>query len=301
MSSDDWLVPPLLPSGSLLHIVAPASPFDRARFDAGLALIEAHYRTRVPEALFARTRFLAGDDRARSQAFQAALADPEAGAIVAARGGYGATRLLPDLDVETVRRANKWLVGFSDVTALHALWARARVCSIHGPMVASLGDASEPVRAAWFALLAGEPPPSLADLVCVRPGRVRGRLLGGNLTVLAALVGTPFMPDLRGGVLMLEDITERPYRLDRTLTSLLQAGVLRDVVGVVLGQFTQCESGPDGASALDVLCERLGTLNVPIAANAPFGHVPDNVPMLLGAQVDLDAQRGSLHFLEAPR
>jgi muramoyltetrapeptide carboxypeptidase len=295
--SSSWITPPALAPGALVRVVAPSSPFERERFEAGLALIEARYRTCSTGDLFAREGFLAGADAARLSAFRAALGDPETAAIVAARGGYGATRLLPELEVAKVRRANKWLVGFSDVTALHALWARAQVCSIHGPMVASLSDAPQAVRDAWFALLEGAPAPPLRQLERVRPGRARGRLLGGNLTVLAALVGTPYMPDLRGAVLLLEDISERPYRQDRTLTTLLQAGALQDLAGAVLGQFTQCEPGPDGVTALSVLAERLGTLRIPIVANAPFGHVPDNVPMLLGAEVELDADTGSLHFL----
>jgi muramoyltetrapeptide carboxypeptidase len=114
--------------------------------------------------------------------------------------------------------------------------------------------------------------------------------------VLAALIGTPFMPDLRGAVLLLEDIGERPYRIDRTLTTLLQAGALQGVSGVLLGQFAQCEPGADGTTALSALSERLGSLNVPIVANAPVGHVPDNVPVMLGAEVEVDAHAGRVHF-----
>jgi muramoyltetrapeptide carboxypeptidase len=292
-----FLVPPRLAPGALVQIVAASSPFERERFDLGLAQIETRYRARLADNLFARTGFLAGDDAARLSALERALDDGEALALVAARGGYGATRLLPKLDAARIRRAGKWLVGFSDITALHALWARAEVCSVHGPMVTSLSEAPEHVRTAWFALLEGQQPAALSALTCVRTGRARGRLLGGNLTVLAALCGTPYMPDLRGAVLLLEDITERPYRLDRTLTTLLQAGVLHGLAGVVLGQFAQCEAGPDGITALTVLAERLAALNVPIVANAPVGHVPDNVPVLLGAEVELDADAGSLHFV----
>jgi muramoyltetrapeptide carboxypeptidase len=292
-----FLMPPKLAPGSLVQVVAASSPFERERFDLGLAQIEARYRVRLADNLFARTGFLAGDDAARLSALERALDDEQARAIVAARGGYGATRLLPKLDVARIRRARKWLVGFSDVTALHALWARAEVCSIHGPMVTSLGEAPEHVRTAWFALLEGVQPAALSALTCVRTGRARGRLLGGNLTVLAALCGTRYMPDLHGAVLLLEDTTERPYRLDRTLTTLLQAGVLHGLAGIVLGQFAQCEAGPDGTTALSVLAERLSALNVPIVANAPVGHVPDNVPVLLGAEVELDADAGSVHFV----
>ncbi|HEX6241874.1 MAG TPA: LD-carboxypeptidase [Polyangiales bacterium] len=288
--------PPALSPGSLVHVVAPSSPFPRERFDKGLALLEARYRTKSSAALFARDGFLAGDDQARLAALEAALDDTDAGAVIAARGGYGATRLLPHLRVEDVRRADTWLVGFSDVTALHALWARAGQCSIHGPMLTSLWEAEPATQAAWFELLEGCRPRALTGLKPLRAGRCAGRLLGGNLTVLAALSGTPYMPDLTDAVLLLEDVTERPYRIDRTLTMLLQSGALTGLRGVVLGQFSQCDPGPDGVSALAVLEERLGTLRIPLVADAPIGHVPDNQPVLLGARVELDATAGTLSW-----
>lgn len=286
---------PLAP-GARVHLVAPSSPFDRARFDAGLALVSARYRPVLAPSLFARAGFLAGDDVSRSADLAAALDDPEARALLAARGGYGATRLLPDLSPERVRAAGKWLVGFSDVTALHALWARAGVASIHGPVVCSLPRASEVVRDAWFALLEGETPPPLRDLSVVRAGRAAGRLFAGNLTVLAALVGTPYFPPLDGTVLALEDIGERPYRLDRALTCLLQAGMLAGVRAIVLGQFTDCDPGPDGTSVHDVLAERLRLLGIPIVASAPFGHVDDNTPLLLGSEACVDTSSRTVVF-----
>jgi muramoyltetrapeptide carboxypeptidase len=218
------------------------------------------------------------------------------GAIVPARGGYGATRLLPSLEVAEIARANKWLVGFSDVTALHALWARAGLCSVHGPMVCSLPDAAPSVQAAWFQLLEGAAPAPLTGLTRVRAGRARGRLFGGNLTVLAALVGTPYMPPLDDVVLVLEDVGERPYRLDRVLTTLQQSGCFHGVRAVVLGQFTDCTPGPEGVTAQSVLKERLGSLGVPVLANAPFGHVADNTPLLFGAEAHVDADAGRVDF-----
>jgi len=284
--------PAALEAGSLVRVIAPSSPFDSERFERGLALLQVRYRTQLADGLFERSGYLAGRDEARLDALQAALADDATGAIVAARGGYGATRLLPRLDLERVRRANKWLVGFSDLTALHALWARAGLCSIHGPMVASPWEASAEAQAAWFGLLEGRASAPLEGLTCVRPGRASGVLMGGNLTVLAALVGTPHMPSLDGAVLLLEDVTERPYRLDRALTSMLQSGALAGVQAVVLGQFTQCEPGPDGVTALQVLEERLDTLGVPVLGDAPVGHVAENRAVLLGARVEVDAARG---------
>jgi muramoyltetrapeptide carboxypeptidase len=282
-----FLRPRPLTRDARVAVVAPSSPFDRARFDAGLALLRDRYQPTLASSLFATQGYLAGSDAVRLADLQGALADGEVRAIIPPRGGYGATRLLPALDAASVHASTPWLVGFSDVTALHALWARAGVCSIHGPMVCSLPEASVALREAWFALLEGAAPPPLRGLTCLHPGEAEGRLFGGNLTVLAALVGTPYLPPLEDVVLVLEDVAERPYRLDRMLTTMLQAGFFAGVRGIVLGQFTRCTAGADGISALDVLGERLLPLGIPILADAPVGHVPENWPLLFGATAQL--------------
>jgi muramoyltetrapeptide carboxypeptidase len=279
---------------SQVRVFTASSPFDLARFEKGLPFLQARYDVSLAEGLFERTGFLAGSDEARARAIHDALQDPSIAALIAARGGHGATRLLPSLRVETVRAANKQLVGFSDVTALHALWARAGLCSIHGPMVCSLADASADVQAQLFTLLEGAQPSPLTNLAVWCEGETEGRLFGGNLAVLAALLGTPYLPDLTGTILLLEDIGERPYRVDRMLTSMLQAGFFEGVRGVVLGQFSDCLPGSDGTSVEDVLREHLSGLGVPVFANAPVGHVADNVPMLLGSWAEMAG--GSVSF-----
>ncbi|MET0285902.1 MAG: LD-carboxypeptidase [Polyangiales bacterium] len=285
---------PLSP-GASLRVVAASSPFERERYVRGLALLRTRYTVSEGRSLFAKRGFLAGDDDLRLHDLRDALGS-DAHAIVPPRGGYGATRLLPSLDVDEVSGASKWLVGFSDVTALHALWARAGLCSIHGPMVCSLPEASVELQRRWFALLEGAPPPPLTELTSVIGGRAEGRLFGGNLSVLAALIGTPYFPDLTDTVLALEDVGERPYRLDRMLTTMLQAGVLTGVRAVILGRFTRCDPGPDGTSADDVLAEQLGSLGVPVVRDAPFGHVHENTPLLLGAHATVDATYGRVDF-----
>jgi muramoyltetrapeptide carboxypeptidase len=289
---------PLAP-GARVHVLAPSSPFDRARFEQGLPFLRERYDVTLGEALFERAGFLAGDDDARLRDLERALDDPAHGALIAARGGYGATRLLPHLEVGRIRRAEKWLVGFSDVTALHALWARAGLCSIHGPMVCSLADASMDVRDQWIDLLEGLDPRPLTALTRVHGGRAEGRLFGGNLTVLCALSGTPHAPPMDDTILVLEDIGERPYRIDRMLTQMLQAGLFEGVRGIVLGQLSECGPGPDGTTVEHVLEERLGSLGVPLVKDAPVGHIDDNQPLLLGATAFLDADGGRLE-LRAP-
>jgi muramoyltetrapeptide carboxypeptidase len=272
----------------------------RDRFAAGAAILGARYRLVHSERIFARTGYLAGSDDERLAELEAALADPSTKAVVCARGGYGLTRILGRLGDAPLRRAPKPIVGFSDVTALHAFAARAGVASIHGPVVGQLGELPFDDADALFALLeSAEPPPPLDGLRALHPGAADGRLMGGNLEVLSRLAGTALQPDLRGAVLLLEDVGERPYRMDRSLTQLELAGALEGVAGVVLGDFVSCaERDGSPPSAEEVLVERLGRRGVPILSGAPVGHGARNRALPLGARVRLDAAAGALVFLE---
>jgi muramoyltetrapeptide carboxypeptidase len=240
--------------------------------------------------------YFAGDDTRRLREITRAIEDPRVDGIIAARGGYGATRLLPQLDAAQVRARPKLLVGFSDITALHSLWARARVASIHGPMAATLGTLPAALATRFLDALEGRGPTQVTGLELLSRGRAEGVLLGGNLAVLASLLGTPHFPTLDGAILFLEDTGERPYRVDRMLTSLRNAGVLHAVRGIVLGAFEQALPGPDGVTVSEVLRERLTDLGVPVVAGLPCGHVEDNLELPLGTRVTLDADAGTLFF-----
>lgn len=284
--------------GGHIRVIAPSSPFPREDFERGVARLRERYRVSFGHDLFETHGFLAGDDARRLAELRDALADPDVDAIVAARGGYGATRLLESLRPEEVRAAPKLLVGFSDVTALHALWARAGLRSIHGPMVAALGRAEPSWVERWIAAVEGGPLAAATDLETIAPGEAEGAIVGGNLAVLAALAGTPHAPPLEGAVLFLEDVGEAPYRVDRMLTTLRQAGWLGRVRGVALGSFTACDPRADGRTVEAVLRDRLADLGVPVAAGIGAGHAPDDRELPLGAPVHLDATRGVLRFLE---
>jgi muramoyltetrapeptide carboxypeptidase len=279
--------------------VAPASPFDAEEVRRGVERLKARYDVSLDASLFERTGYFAGDDARRSGELLAALRDPHVDAIVAARGGYGTTRLLDRIEVDEVRRAAKLFVGFSDTTALHAAWARAGLRSLHAPMVAALGRTDAPPLERWIDAVEGRLAPPVGGLACWAAGTAEGPLVGGNLAVLAALVGTPYAPPLDGCVLFLEDVGERPYRVDRMLTTLLHAGWLRRVAAVVVGSFSECTPGEDGTCVEDVLRERLGQARVPVLAGLPAGHVKDNLELPLGAPVRVDASEGRLTFLEA--
>lgn len=277
-------------------MVAPSSPFDQAGFELGVARLRRRYELSYEPEILTRTGFLAGDDQRRLRELRAALASPEVDVIIAARGGYGATRIAPLIAADEVRRHAPLLVGFSDVSALHALWAHAGVGSLHGSMVATLGRVPEPLFERFCAALEGRFPERFEGLTSLARGVAEGVLLGGNLAVVCALLGTPLFPPLTDAVLFLEDIGERPYRVDRMLTSLRNAGVLRAVRAIVLGAFEQGEPGQDGVTLADVLSERLHDLGVPVVCGFPAGHIDDNSELPFGRRVTVDADSGVLHI-----
>ena len=299
-----------LSAGDRVAVVAPASPFDKEKFARGLAALASIGLSPVHgESLFGRhpaeNGYLAGDDERRASELRAALADKDARALVMARGGYGAMRLLHGerpLQPEEVRDHPKLLVGYSDATALHQLWAHAGVPSIHGPMCTQLGEDPSALERLRALLFDDRPPPPIAWDPMHSPGGpsgvVEGVLRGGNLAVLAALCGTPLQPRFSGAIVLLEDLGEPPYRLDRLVTQLLLAGALDGARGFVVGDLVG--PGEPSAGRSEAVAERLATLGVPVAMGAPFGHAGRNQPVALGVPHALDARQGTLRPLEQP-
>lgn len=308
--------PRRLRAGDVVGLVEPAG-FTADSFDLSLVLETVRAMGLVPRPaanLTSRYGYLAGTDEARAAPINAMFADPEVRAIFAVRGGWGCARVLPHLDFDTIRANPKLLIGFSDITALHlALAARTDCPSIHGPNAGSgWGTLS------WdsFRRLAfeGETPtwslPAGTENRLVqrngrirtfRPGRASGPLLGGNLTVLAALMGTPFLPDFEGAILFIEDTEEAPYRIDRMLTQLGLAGILGRVAGVVFGQCTDCTNPGNnlgGFTLSEVLQQHLAPLGVPAFQGALFGHVADQFSLPVGIRAEIDAEAGTIRILE---
>jgi len=290
--------PPPLRPGDVVRVVAPASPFDLEAFEAGLAVLRGPLglRPRLRPDVTARAGYLAGEDTRRLEEWREAVADPEARAIFCARGGYGAMRLLPAVDPAPLLAAPKLLVGFSDVTALHALLNRAGLATVHGPVVTQLGRAPADAVAHLRALLFGEAPrpgawgapaggAGLVGGATLTPGLARGPLLGGSLTLLAHLCGTPWLPLLGGAILVLEDVGERPYKLDRYLTQLALSGALRGLAGVAVGQLTDC----DGEAGAEVVRRLVRQLGIPAAEGFAFGHEDRNLALPLGPRATLVA------------
>lgn len=285
--------PPLLGPGDQIAVVAPSGPFDRTLVLVGLGWLSKRYRVKFGDGLFAREGFLAGSDERRLTELNRALRDPEVRAVVAARGGYGLTRIAHAVDRIALRDFPKWVVGFSDITALHVEASRVGVASIHADNVAGLGRGDGAARARWIAALEGEPvPKEFEGLETWRAGRATGPLAGGNLTVLfaCAAAGRLMLPD--GCVLLLEDVGEAPYRVDRMLSALISGGSLDRVAAVIVGEFTDSGVGRHGVPVEAVLHERLLSLGVPVVAGFPVGHGRRNVPVHLGLPVTVDASRG---------
>jgi muramoyltetrapeptide carboxypeptidase len=295
------LAPPKLKPGDAVSIVAPSGPFDRAAFEKGLDVLRGFdLRPLFDERLFAKQRYLAGPDAQRLELLEAAIADPVSKAIWCARGGYGAMRLLPSLKLRALIERPKLFVGFSDATALHAAWNARGLRTLHAPVLTQLGGQPGPVLDRLRALLfSAEPPPPLqaAPVSTFSPGRARGLLLGGNLSILSRLVGTPYLPSLSGAVLFFEDVGERPYRLDRLWTHLTLAHALDGVRGIAVGELTGCEEKEADYRALDVVGDLCRSLGVPAVGGFQVGHGDVNEPLPLGAEVELDADRGTLTFL----
>lgn len=290
----------VLRPGDRVAVIAPSGPLPEERFAAGLTLLSARYEVVHSGGLMSRSGYLAGDDGRRLAELRWALGDPSVRAVFCGRGGYGAMRYLPALmEVRAEDRRAVPLVGFSDVTVLLLWQAQAGIASVHGPVVTQLGALPGEDVAALFALLEGAPPADLTGLQALHGGRAEGRLLGGNLEMLSRLCGTPLGQALRPPsgepvILLLEEVGEAPYRIDRALTQLLLAGLLDQVAGVIVGELTDCQGV---GQALDVVGERLGSLGVPVLAGAPIGHGGRNRAVPIGAPVAIDGAAGMLRFL----
>jgi muramoyltetrapeptide carboxypeptidase len=310
--------PARLEPGDLVGIVAPASaPPDPKAVDRAVAQVERlGFTPRLGRHVRARLGYLAGTDRERAADLMGMFTHPQIRGIICLRGGYGTGRLLTRLDYAQIRRKPKVFAGYSDITALHCAMARyANLVTFHSPMLnEGLGSAHFPSfsnRGFLRLVSQSEPAGSIVrgyrarTITPLRRGVAEGRLIGGNLSLLVTILGTPFQPSFRNRLLFLEDIGEEPYRLDRMLTHLLNAGVLQQVAGVAVGVNRDCED-PQARrtreyrqSQAEVLAERLKPLGVPVVTGLPFGHQPLHATLPVGARARLDANRGDLILTEA--
>jgi muramoyltetrapeptide carboxypeptidase len=292
--------PPMLAPGARVALVAPSGPLsDEQDLARAVANVTSFGWLAVPgECVLERDGYLAGSDDDRLADLNRALRDDSIDAVWCIRGGYGAMRLLEGIDYEALARRPKAIIGYSDITELHAaVGRRCALVSYHG--ATARAHLPERTRASLARVLA-EPwkqisvtEPSMTPL---RRGTARGRLAGGNLALLAALAGTPYAPDLDGAILVLEDVNEAVYRIDRMLTQLWLSGALRSVAGLAFGAFTEIPDDPANAERplTRVLEEFAARCGVPCVSGFPMGHVDDQDTFPLGAMASLNADEGVL-------
>ncbi|NMC62846.1 MAG: LD-carboxypeptidase [SAR324 cluster bacterium] len=311
------IYPKILKKGDLVGLVAPASPpFKASYIDKVISVLERKgFRVIEGRSLRKRHGFLAGTDKERASDLMSMFANSKVKAIFCLRGGYGCGRILSLLDYKLIARSPKIFLGFSDITALHmAISKKSKLISFHGPVGTSL--MKNPSGFSWDTLertlMSSRAPGSLLQglgkkdqtLEVIRNGEATGRLIGGNLSVLAASIGTDYLPSFKGKILLIEEIDERPYAIDRLLTQFLNTGLLQKVSGIMLGAFISCDHPSNSKSREykqsyeDVLYERLYSLGVPVLKGLPIGHQDLNACVPIGAKVRLCAGRKSDLIIE---
>ena len=294
--------------GDRIALIAPASPFDRNLFDRGVTELRSlGFEPVFDQTIFERDNYLAGRATNRARAFQTAWRDPSVAGIMAVRGGYGSAHLLPLMSLEEIRHRPKVVVGSSDITSLLSfLTVQCGVVGFHGPMVSALAKGTVGYDRLTLLNQLIQPRPygalELPQIEVLKPGTARGPLFGGTLTQLVASLGTPFrFQPPEGHVLLLDDVGERPYRIDRMLTQLNQAGVLSRAAGVVCAEFPECDDPANGITARSVLASMLSNIDGPVLFGMPTGHtVHPMVTLPLGVEVTVDAVgRGRVIIEEA--
>lgn len=306
--------PRRLKTGDLVGLITPGSFIsDEALQKAVLNIEGLGFRVKLSTNIRAQRGFTAGEDRQRLDDLHAMFTDNEVAAVWCARGGYGCSRLLPFVDYQLIAQHPKALIGYSDVTALlQAVFLKTGLIGFHGPVAAS--DFTEYTKAQLSAVLlegnAGhlitpaegnlaETKPAYQPFL-ISPGKASGPLMGGNLSLLAALAGTPYQADIAGKLLFIEEIGEKPYRIDRMLTQLRQSWPLQSAAGIALGIFEDCQpkEGDLSLSLADTLYDRLGDLGIPVAYGFSFGHIAHQCTLPLGIKASMDTQRLTINLEE---
>ena len=304
--------PKRLRHGDVIGICAPSSPpLSVGSVEKGITYLERlGFRVEVGKNIFHKSGYLAGSDVQRAADLNSMFANPKVRAIFTVRGGYGAHRILSLLDYNSIKRHPKIFVGYSDITAIHlALLSKVGLVSFSGPMVAvemCKGLKGETEELFWRFLMSSKLLPSIRgknnNRVALRKdGVATGRLFGGNLSLMAALVGTLFFPRIANPIYLLEEIDERPYRIDRMLQQMKLAGLFQKLRGIALGDFIDCEptKGKPSLSLQQVFQDAFEDKRCPIVSGFKFGHMRGSLPIPIGVRVQLDGRKGMLNFVES--
>ena len=295
-----------------IGVVSPASrPLDDEQYYQGIDYLKnLGYNIIESEHVLDQYGYLAGNDENRAQDINLMFRDPQVDAIICSRGGYGTPRILERLDYETIQKNPKIFVGYSDITSLSlAIWQKTGLITFSGPMVAvEMGKGIDPFTEDnfWEIISQTNPIGKLTNpendpIQIVKPGKAKGRLLGGCLSLINVVLGTPFCPDFNGAILFIEDVEEEPYRIDRYLAQLKMAGILDVISGLVLGKFVDCVPGELEKPYLEldqIFQDYFADLNIPVIANFAYGHIPVKHTLPIGIEAELDTDQGGLIFIE---
>lgn len=304
----DPVKPRALQPGDTLAVVSPASPIKEEDLYKGLAHFEAQgYKIKLYPNVLAKDDYLAGTDAQRAADLQAAFDDPEVQGVLCSRGGYGCQRLFPYLDLDRIVASRKMFMGFSDITTLHVALQRRGLVTFHTPMAITLAYDREPwVHESVFALLRGDAstPTGAPAAETIVGGTAEGRTIGGCLCLLCDTIGTPEALETEGRILVIEDVDEAPHRVDAMFTHLINSGLLGQCSGIVVGEMTRTDEKRDpgigGKGWKEIVIDRVKPLGIPSVVNYPFGHMKNMLSLPLGIRARLDADAGTLTFLESP-
>jgi muramoyltetrapeptide carboxypeptidase len=314
MCAKKLIKPSRLQKGDTIGLVTPASPASEEKISKAIQNIESQgFKVKYTGAIRNRNGHLAGTDEQRLADFHAMFLDKEVKAIWCIRGGYGCTRILPNIDFDLIKKNPKILIGYSDVTALlHAIQQKTGLICFHGPVGATpftpynvkhLSETLYHTQNQQLITLS-EDNLSKEDAaykpIIIRGGKASGQLSGGNLCLLSTMAGTPFQVDFKDKLVFLEDVGEKPYRIDRMLTQLLQSSNLDKAKGIILGIFEDCLPKDEeySLSLIDTLKDRLGNLNIPVLYGFSFGHIKNMCTFPMGINAEFDADAMTVNFLE---
>lgn len=309
------IIPAVLKAGDTIGLVCPAHPLlSQTDLEIARETLQAlGFKVKVGKHIGDRYGYLAGSDKDRANDLHEMFKDKSVNGILAIHGGWGCARVLPHLDFELIKNNPKVLIGYSDITALlNAIYAKIGLVTFHGPVASSTWNAFTVEHFRQLLINAESPtlqnPSKIGDnlvqtqdrIQTLTPGKAKGVLVGGNLTVLSAMIGSPFLPDFKGKILFLEDVGEAVYRIDRMLTHLKIAGILDQISGFVWGKCTKCEPSESyGSLTFDQIFEdHIKPLEIPAFAGSMIGHITDKFTIPVGAEAEIDATLGTIRIIK---
>lgn len=288
------IIPPYLQPGDRIRIVSPAGKVQKDKVLPGIKLLQDEgYNVVVGKHVFDKHFQYAGTDLQRAADFQEAINDPDTKAIICARGGYGTVRIIEKIDFSPLLKNNKWIIGFSDITILHTVLNKLGLASIHGAMPGFFVENKKMTRSFLSLMELISTGKSQFDIKAHElnlNGSCTGELVGGNLSLIYSLQGTPWQLETRGKILIIEDLTEYFYHLDRMMQNLRLAGQLKDLAGLIVGGFTEMKDNdsPFGKTAYEIIMDAVQDYHFPVCFDFPAGHIPKNLALMLGSNYHLD-------------